>query len=246
MHSYLSKWWWSQIPTFLAKTWVASVRLWWIPNRKRQNTFLAIPELMVFVSASSLSLPPSLRKSSSSMCCPDLTIFVFGFCVLFNKILKVQKYWYLLLFVFDPLMLGLPKHFSSPSPSFSFSFSSVSMSATSFFSHWFTFRRMTMLTMLMKELPMKMVRLEDFLMKMLTVKDLLMLTLKIKLMRMKMKPTLCWIYFTISSSGNFCLEWQKLVKSTFSEIIFRKQIMTSPLIPFAKKTMQFYKYKNHL
>ena len=36
---------------------------------------------MVFVSASSLSLPPSLRKSSSSMCCPDLTIFVFGFCV---------------------------------------------------------------------------------------------------------------------------------------------------------------------
>ena len=229
MHSYLSKWWWSQIPTFLAKTWVASVRLWWIPNRKGQNTFLAKPELMVFVSASSLSLPPSLRKSSSSMCCPDLTIFVFGFCVLFNKILKVQKYWYLLLFVFDPLMLGLPKHFSSPSPSFSFSFSSVSMSATSFFSHWFTFSRMTMLTMLMKELPMRMVRLEDLLMnmlmvkellmKMLMVKELLLLTLKIKIMR---KPTLCWMYFTISSSGNFCLEWQKMVKSTFSEIIFRK------------------------
>ena len=73
-----------------------------------------------------------------------------------------------------------------------------------------------MLTMLMKELPMKMVRLEDLLMNMLMVKDLLMkmlmakellvLTLKIKIMRMKVKPTLCWIYFTISSSGNFCLK----------------------------------------
>ena len=73
-----------------------------------------------------------------------------------------------------------------------------------------------MLTMLMKELPMKMVRLEDLLMNMLMVKDLLMkmlmakellvLTLNIKIKRMKVKPTLCWIYFTISSSGNFSLK----------------------------------------
>ena len=140
-------------------------------------------------------------------------------------------------------MLGLPRHFSSPTPSFS----SVSIS-TSFFSHWFTFCHQEIMRKCVSQAscgsknvlayltPPRINFLADRFRNCFYHFDKKYCPLPASLKRGRswqgfhIAPyplptwwwgwwgcwaTLCWMYLTISRRGNFCLDWEKSYRLSF-------------------------------